>query len=74
MNKNLELENEKLRAELNGVQKTNSEYADMISKMDAEIMRARSENSIFRNELKKVSKNILLRTKIIDSCRLQTEK
>ena len=59
MNKNLELENEKLRAELNGVQKTNSEYADMISKMDAEIMRARSENSIFRNELKKVSKKYI---------------
>ena len=59
VNKNLKLENEKLRAELNGVQKTNSEYGDMISKMDAEIMRARSENSIFRNELKKVSKTYI---------------
>ena len=43
-----------LKRQLAAAEKTNNEYGEMISTIDANLMRAKSEGGIFKNELYKV--------------------
>ena len=43
-----------LKMQLAAAEKTNNEYGEMISTIDANLMRAKSEGGIFKNELYKV--------------------
>ena len=47
-----------LKRQLAAAEKTNDEYGDMISTIDTNLMRAKSEGSIFKNDLYKTRAEI----------------
>lgn len=55
----IQLENDELRRNFVITEKANSEYSEMISKMDAKNMQLTAERNLYKNELQKVRRTIL---------------